>query len=743
MSALRSFRIWKAIAFSFIAAILFFSIAQYAWAAGDTVSRRQVILVVCDYLMADDLNRTDLTHLHNFFGEGSVALLNTNTGGARSRQNAAATISAGRVALSTGSVEPLVFGPRENVGGEDPLALFQARTGITPERGNLVVLDISTIQWANKKKENDAEPGALGDALHEKGLKTAVIGNSDLPGAFLNNRSAALIAMDRRGIIDAGNVSEEVLNYDPYEPLGHRTDYKRIEKTFLELQPQTDLMVIDLGDLVRLENKREELTDRVYLQERDKILREYNDFIGYLMEKTDLSQSLLLVTTTIPTVEDKDNGVKGFFGFIGVQGKGMEEGLLTTPTTRKQGLITLYDIAPSIGSFLQADADPLYIGRAWRVIRTPDNLSIMQNIEERTILTSFLRPPMVKGYILFHLIVLAIILFFLVFDPKRGKNMGPLLLGLMAVPLTWLLMCLLNITDPWIFLALFLVIDVAAVLASIWLARDKNVDPLIFLCLATVAALLIDTVSGGHLQRFSVLSYDPMSGARFYGIGNEYMGVLMGAGIIGVSLLVQRLKKHPTVQYLAAAIIFLSVLVVLGAPWWGSEFGGFAASLIAFGYTFLRLFKIRVKPRHILIGLLLVVLCSGGVFVLDYMRPPELRSHFGQFAFSVRSSGISAVKEVAVRKLAMNYKLIRYTIWTKVLMCSLLALGILFYRPVGIFRSILTKNPAIAAGLAGGVLGAVTALLFNDSGIVAAATAIIFPAATLFYLVLREQTASL
>ena len=116
-----------------------------------------------------------------------------------------------------------------------------------------------------------------------------------------------------------------------------------------------------------------------------------------------------------------------------------------------------------------------------------------------------------------------------------------------------------------------------------------------------------------------------------------------------------------------------------------------------------------------------------------------MRSHFGQFALAVQTSGLTAVKEVVVRKLAMNYKLIKYTIWTRVLLCSLLALGILFYRPVGIFRRLLTKNPAIAAGLAGGVLGAFTALIFNDSGIVAAATAIIFPAATLFYLVLREQ----
>jgi hypothetical protein len=288
--------------FFLLPVILCFLLPAPALASGES-SQRKVILVICDYLNPDDLNRTELTNLHNFFGEGSIALLNTNTAGARNRQNAAVTISAGRVALSSGA-EPLVFGPRENVRGEDPAVLFQARTGITPERGNIVVLDLPSIQWANEKEQNRAEPGALGDALHKKGLKTAVIGNSDLPGVPLSNRSAALIAMDRKGIIDRGNVSEEVLTYDPVDPLGHRTNYTKLNKIFLELQPQTDFMVIDLGDLVRLEYKRTNLTSRVYIQERERILREYDDFIGLLMEKTDLSQSLCIVATTIPTVEE-------------------------------------------------------------------------------------------------------------------------------------------------------------------------------------------------------------------------------------------------------------------------------------------------------------------------------------------------------------------------------------------------------------------------------------------------------
>jgi hypothetical protein len=726
----------------FLLALVFILAPASGWASDNRVQQRQAILVICDYLEMDDLSKPELIHLQNFFGEGSVALLNTNTAGGRNRQNAAATISSGRVALGSSSEygsEPLIFGPQETFHGEKPQVLFQARTGVTPKPGNLVVLDIPSIQWANQRSNNSAEPGTLGDSLHNKGLKTAAIGNSDVPGVSLK-RSAALIAMDSKGIIDQGNVSEEVLTYDPDDPLRHRTDYSMLEELFLQLQPQTDFMVIDLGDLIRLDYKRTQLTAQIYEQEREKILHQYNDFIGMLIQNIDLSNNLLIVAATTPTAEA--SGEKRLFGFLGAQGDGLEEGLLKTPTTRKEGVIALSDIAPSIGSFLRTDLDSRYIGRTWQVEPAENNMAMMQEIEKRTVFASLLRPLFVKGYVVLHLIILAFIIFFLIFDPKKVNYFTPLLLGLIAVPAALLIACLTTITSLWLYLVLCLIIVAVLVLVSFRLAKDKNYDPLLFLCLVTVFTLLIDTLTGGHLQRFSVLSYDAMSGARYYGIGNEYMGVLMGATIIAATLLAQRFQKRKDVLFAAGGIL-LSVLVILGAPWWGSNFGGFAATLIAFGYTFWRLLGIRLRPRNILIGLSVVALLCGGVFIFDYLRPPELRSHFGQFVSAVQTSGFPAVKEMVTRKVSMNYKLFSSTIWTKVLLGSLLALGILFYCPVGVFKGMLTKNPAIAAGLVGAMLGAFTALIFNDSGIVAAATAIIFPVATLFYLVIREQMASM
>jgi len=120
----------------------------------------------------------------------------------------------------------------------------------------------------------------------------------------------------------------------------------------------------------------------------------------------------------------------------------MEEGLLTSPTTRQSGIITLTDIAPSIASYLQA---PFFStnGRVWTVVPEENNLSVMQNIQERTVFTSFLRPIMVKGYVFVHLLVIAGILFFMFFDPQKARYLISLPLALLAVPLTWLLLSLL------------------------------------------------------------------------------------------------------------------------------------------------------------------------------------------------------------------------------------------------------------------------------------------------------------
>jgi hypothetical protein len=704
---------------------------------GAAAERRQVIFVVCDKLELDDVNSSEYPYLHKFFGEGATALLNTTTAGrSRTRSHAVVSISSGCKATGT-SAEPLVFGVDEEYQGQPAGVVFAGRTGIYPSPGSIVVLDQPLLQYLQKEVGVTARPGLLGEALHEKGLKTAVLGNADLPGSYY--RASAVIAMDCQGIVDRGEVSAAVFQVDSSGRLGYRTNYGKLKEKFLEVAATSDFIVIDLGDLARLDRQRTLLAPQVYFQEKKRLLGEIDDFLGWLLSNVNLQKSWILVASLSPTTESLNQ--KNYFTVIGVLGEGMEKGLLVTPTTRRAGLVTLYDIAPSILDYLGVDIPKEMVGRPWRVQPFEDPLGFIKKVEAKAVFTSQNRSSVIKGYVVLHLLVLASLLWFLWFDLKKKELFYPLLLGLMAGPLVFLIMAAFPPPGLWAYLLSSLALVAGLIWLATLLARNKELDPLLILCLATVGVIIGDTFLGNPLQKYSILGYDAMSGARFYGIGNEYMGVLLGATLMGASIFTQR-SNSSSLTKIMIGVFFLVVTTVLAAPQWGSNFGGTIAALASFIYTFFRLSGGRFSgfSKGRLLGILLLTLVfAGGLLFWDYSRPPELRSHFGQLIASVKAMGWTALVDVVSRKVGMNLYLIRYTIWTKVFLGTLVALALLFSNPVGILRQVVSSFPAVAAGLEGSIVAAFVALLANDSGIVAAATTIIFPSVTLFFLVLRKQ----
>ena len=110
----------------------------------------------------------------------------------------------------------------------------------------------------------------------------------------------------------------------------------------------------------------------------------------------------------------------------------------------------------------------------------------------------------------------------------------------------------------------------------------------------------------------------------------------------------------------------------------------------------------------------------------------------GQTASLVRQKGIKELLKIFQRKISMNIKLIKYTVWTKVFLTSLLAVVILFFRPVGLLKEAVFKYSAIPYGFIGGLVGCIVALLANDSGIVAAATMVIYVAPPVILLIIDQ-----
>lgn len=86
----------------------------------------------------------------------------------------------------------------------------------------------------------------------------------------------------------------------------------------------------------------------------------------------------------------------------------------------------------------------------------------------------------------------------------------------------------------------------------------------------TTIILFDMAVFNQFLIKNSLLGYDPIIGARFYGIGNEYMGVLVGASLITISIFFEKFGfKNIILLPFALAVVF-----IMGNPMMGANVGG-------------------------------------------------------------------------------------------------------------------------------------------------------------------------
>ena len=117
----------------------------------------------------------------------------------------------------------------------------------------------------------------------------------------------------------------------------------------------------------------------------------------------------------------------------------------------------------------------------------------------------------------------------------------------------------------------------------------------------------------------------------------------------------------------------------------------------------------------------------------------EEHSHLAAAAQGTAVEGPLGLLAIMQRKAAMNLKLLRFTIWTKVLITVIAVTGVLFYKPVGIFKGIFKKYPVYVKGWSALVVAAAIGMAVNDSGVVTSATGSIFFISSMLYIVLQER----
>lgn len=406
-------------------------------------------------------------------------------------------------------------------------------------------------------------------------------------------------------------------------------------------------------------------------------------------------------------------------------GAGVRSGYLHSVSTRREGLVTLTDVAPTVLDALGVPVPDGMIGHPLRYRPGPADLGRMRELDRDALFRERIYFRLTIAYIVVQ--ALTYLFAILAFSRMGGAGRaGPLLraivLAVSAWPLsTFLLRAVPDVAElgGWA-VVLLLGIDAAVV----WLAmraRRHPLAPLGWIAGVTVAVLLVDVWTGAQLQMASVLGYSPHTAARFTGLGNTAFAVLGATAVLAACIHVHFAPRRREALATAAGV-FALVALTDGAPSLGSDVGGILTLVPVFGLVLLVLSGRRLSWKAVGLAAVATVVALGVVALLDYLRPEEARTHLGRLVADMRADGWEPFTTTVRRKLAGNLRTFRSP-WTWTIpVITAYMLWMLAWRRG--YQRLLPRGSALRAAAVGvlalGVLGNVV----NDSGIVV--TALVF-----------------
>ncbi len=741
------------------------------------IPQESYILLILDKITLDDLQSYCGPLLGSLLQKSSLGLMNVNTAGAVGTESGYLTIGAGARLAGNWAVRKAYNRGEET--GQSVEVLYRRHSGwgeVPP--GAILHPYTGALESLNHNRFRPVPLGALGQVLTTNGLSAAVIGNADTDG---EGRQAVTIAMNKDGIVAYGDVSATLLQEDRFFPFGRRCSAAAYLEACRACQGKASLMVVEWGDTERIDAYLGHLSAErrgefllCSFAELDLLLE------GLLADEGPEGRLVILVPSPpqapiaggyrlTPIVYHDPGNPRG--------------GLLVSPTTRVPGIVANIDIAPSVAEHLGLSSPAAFAGAPLQSEPVAGHMQKITALAERTARIYQQRPSIIKGYLLLLIIFVVAGLAGTITHFQPVQKLRPIFYGLLYFPLSFLLAPAFAFFPAESYLLNFvflLALTVVFVILSGLLWRN----PMAFFAgvgLLIFGFLAVDLFAGSFLQSRSFLGYDPIGGARFYGIGNEFMGVMIGSFILGFGALVSLGMKGngegegkgagekkrplrvniPGVRPAIWLFVVLSVMILflMASPSFGANFGGAVTAAVSLSLTlggFMALFyggdpfarfRSLLKKRKggpspitlVFIPLLFILLAGLLLYYLNLPRPGADISHLGRTLELVRNNGFGELLGIASRKLEMNYKLVRYSLWTRALLVMIALIAVLYYYPTGFIRSIYTGEPGFRVAMGGIIAASVTALLVNDSGVVAAATIMLYGGLPLLILALEKN----
>lgn len=670
-----------------------------------------------------NMNRTNLEDMQSvdalskkLENEGYIGLMNIRGDqGNDDRRSYAAVGAGGRVTLPSQS---LINFEEANKANKEA---YKAETGHNAKKINDMTINYSL----SENLENGSygsKLGSLGQTLADEKLKASVIGNADKVnnGELLKNRNIALMAMDNIGRVEDGNV-DNINMKDNTMPYGISTDYNKLKSETKKFYENSDVVFVELGDTYRLDEYKDYLNDKTYKNMKENIYKNIDSYLNEVFKMVNENDTVY-ITSMFPSKEDYKNQ-KRLSPIIKFDGSG--KGVLKSATTRRDGVVGNLDLGVDILSNFGLENENM-VGKKFVDVNKSNNIEFINHEFEKMVSMLGVRSTIVNtsvGIVAAAWIICTILLVFFKDKLPKKELIFTILkeivkLGIL-IPLAFIVAPIFNFSTQ-----AGIAIGIVGTLVGLYIIGKlffkKDMSYMMFFSLLTIVVIVIDSIFGTHLMQNNIMSYDAIIGARYYGVGNEYEGITIGCAIFAFSVLLNY-KKIPR----WSVIIFTLIILITSAyPSMGANVGGCISESVAYVLFILLAFDVKMDfKKYILVGLVPVILV--GLFAtLDVVSKSQ--SHLSGFVNQIMVNGPGAIIQTFTRKIQMN---IDIATSNKFIIIALVVAGFMskfIFKPSRHFKKLADKYPYIFKGFVAITVGCIVALVFNDSGIVAAGTGSIY-----------------
>ena len=580
----------------------------------------------------------------------------------------------------------------------------------------------ATLGAGDSVRVGDVSQGRMAAALHRAGVRTALIGDAD--GDDTGPYRPALFFLSTPDFVSDGAIA------DPIAPGGKREDAVRLWAATQAAYGTCDLVVVHFGDFARAEreNQRGFLLPSAYQAHCRRALLALDAYLDRVING--FRGSVLLVVPTPSLLRDGSwNQLTPFFSF-----NAGSQGSLTSDTTQTPGLIAARDVAPTVLAALQVPA-PLQMTGALvhRVIGAN-----LVRLDRLTRLNQEAQNPVFWTVGLGASLIVFSGLGLYLTKRMAGRTGLVCRYGLRIVSAWPLALLLASLANPQ---AVGGYLGVIAGLTGLIALLPSPAA--IFMLTAVI--LVGDGLTGTTLVSNSALSEYALSGIRFYGIGNEYMGVLIGGALLACI----RPREDPIpagkpatppsegrdshsygrVRSLAPLsrlrgwgllpFWFALVTFVLSFPSFGAKAGGAVTATATFAVAWRLMRGKSVTWKHLLgsiaAGFALVFLWALLSHIL-HLRRTHLETAVG----ALGQGRFGYIVGVSLRKIGLAARVLLHPgTLLGLLAFALMAITIrrLLWQQVTVYLAVRPREIAVWQA---GLWGCLVALIFNDSGIVAA-----------------------